>query len=196
MSALDVQILNFIDMKLSILESNQTVAESVKKMEEYGVDSLLIRDDGHIRGIVTYRDVLFDVVSKGKDPSKTTLKEIMKTPLLSIEKNARVRDAITMMTKNNVRRLIVLDNTVPIGVISQKTLVGNITQHTIPLPELEMPSLIRCPYCSSVSSDKTALSTHIDNFHIGKGLFEGNMSRANDLGSSNPPNDFPKTIYY
>ncbi|NDF48069.1 MAG: CBS domain-containing protein, partial [Nitrosopumilaceae archaeon] len=195
MSALDVQILNFIDMKLSILESNQTVAESVKKMEEYGVDSLLIRDDGHIRGIVTYRDVLFDVVSKGKDPSKTTLKEIMKTPLLSIEKNARVRDAITMMTKNNVRRLIVLDNTVPIGVISQKTLVGNITQHTIPLPELEMPSLIRCPYCSSVSSDKTALSTHIDNFHIGKGLFEGNMSRANDLGSSNPPNDFPKTIY-
>ncbi|NDB62811.1 MAG: CBS domain-containing protein [Nitrosopumilaceae archaeon] len=196
MSALDVQILNFIDMKLSILESNQTVVESVKKMEEYGVDSLLIRDDGHIRGIVTYRDVLFDVVSKGKDPSKTTLKEIMKTPLLSIEKNARVRDAITMMTKNNVRRLIVLDNTVPIGVISQKTLVGNITQHTIPLPELEMPSLIRCPYCSSVSSDKTALSTHIDNFHIGKGLFEGNMSRANDLGSSNPPNDFPKTIYY
>lgn len=194
MSALDVQISNFIDMKLSILESSQTVAESVKKMEEYGIDSLLIRDEGHIRGIVTYRDVLFDVVSKGKDPIKTTLKEIMKTPLLSIEKNARVRDAIALMTKNNVRRLIVLDNTVPIGVISQKTLVGNITQHAIPLPELEMPTLIRCPYCSSVSSDKTALSTHIDNFHIGKGLFEGNMSRANDLGSSNPPNDFPKTI--
>lgn len=194
MSALDVQISNFIDMKLSILESNQTVAESVKKMEEYGIDSLLIRDEGHIKGIVTYRDVLFDVVSKGKDPIKTTLKEIMKTPLLSIEKDARVRDAIALMTKNNVRRLIVLDNTIPIGVISQKTLVGNITQHAIPLPELEMPTLIRCPYCSSVSSDKTALSTHIDNFHIGKGLFEGNMSRANDLGSSNPPNDFPKTI--
>ncbi|WKT58257.1 CBS domain-containing protein [Candidatus Nitrosotenuis chungbukensis] len=194
MSTLDKQISDFIDMTLSILESNQTVAESVKKMEEHGIDSLLIRDEGHIKGIVTYRDVLFDVVSKGKDPTKTRLKEIMKSPLLSIQKNAKVRDAIALMTKNNVRRLIVLDNTIPIGVISQKVLVGNIAQHAIALPELEMPTLIKCPYCSSAFGDKTLLSSHIDNIHVGRGLFEGNMSRAEDLGSINPPNDFPKTI--
>lgn len=194
MSTLDKQISDFIDMTLSILESNQTVAESVKKMEEHGIDSLLIRDEGHIKGIVTYRDVLFDVVSKGKDPTKTRLKEIMKSPLLSIQKNAKVRDAIALMTKNNVRRLIVLDNTIPIGVISQKVLVGNIARHAIVLPELEMPTLIKCPYCSSVFGDKTLLSSHIDNIHVGRGLFEGNMSRAEDLGSINPPNDFPKTI--
>jgi predicted transcriptional regulator len=194
MSTLDKQISDFIDMTLSILESNQTVSESVKKMEEHGIDSLLIRDEGHIKGIVTYRDVLFDVVSKGKDPTKTMLKEIMKSPLLSIQKNAKVKDAIALMTKNNVRRLIVLDNTVPIGIISQKVLVGNIARHAIALPDLEMPTLIKCPYCSSVFGDKTLLSSHIDNIHIGRGLFEGNMSRAEELGSINPPNDFPKTI--
>lgn len=188
------QISDFIDMTLSILDSSQTVAESVKKMESRGIDSILVRDDGQIKGIVTYRDVLFDVVSKGKDPTKTKIKEIMKTPLLFVQKDAKIKDAIALMTKNNVRRLVVFDNKMPIGIISQKMLVGNITKHAIALPELEIPTQIRCPYCSSMFGDKAMLSSHIDNIHVGRGLFEGNMSRTEELGSINPPHDFPKTI--
>jgi signal-transduction protein with cAMP-binding, CBS, and nucleotidyltransferase domain len=193
-NVLDRPISDFINMTLSIQESNQTVSDSVKKMEEYGTDSLLVRDGGEIKGIVTYRDVLFDVVSKGKDPTKTKLKEIMHAPLFSIQKNAKIKDAISLMTRNNVRRLIVFDDKVPIGVISQKALVGNITKHTIVLPELEMPTRIKCPYCSSEFNDKTTLSTHIDNIHIGRGLFDGNLSRVDDLGTIYPPYDFPKSI--
>ena len=85
----DGSISGFIDKTLSIQESNQNVSDSVKKMEEYGTDSLLVRDEGEIKGIVTYKDVLFDVVSKGKDPTKVKIKEIMHTPLLTIQKNAK-----------------------------------------------------------------------------------------------------------
>ena len=193
-NVLDRPISDFIDTTMSIQESNQNVSDSVKKMEAVGIDSLLVRDAGEIKGIVTYRDVLFDVVSKGKDPTKVKLKEIMHSPLLSIQKSAKIRDAISLMTKNNVRRLVVFDDMVPIGVISQKVLVGNIAKHAIALPELEMPTQIRCPYCSSSFDDKFALSKHIDNIHIGRGLFDGNLSRIDDLGSINPPNRFPKTI--
>ena len=191
---LDGSISGFIDKTLTIQESNQNVSDSVKKMEEYGTDSLLVRDEGEIKGIVTYKDVLFDVVSKGKDPAKVKIKEIMHAPLLTIQKNAKIKDAISLMTKNNVRRLVVLDDKVPIGVISQKVLIGNIAKHAITLPELEMPTQIRCPYCSSLFDDKIALSKHIDNIHIGRGLFDGNLSRIDDLGSINPPSNFPKTI--
>ncbi len=193
-NVLDRPISDFIDTKMSIQESNQNVSDSVKKMEAGGIDSLLVRDTGEIKGIVTYRDVLFDVVSKGKDPTKVKLKEIMHSPLLSIQKSAKIKDAISLMTKNNVRRLVVFDDNVPIGVISQKVLVGNIAKHAIALPELEMPTQIRCPYCSSSFDDKIALSKHIDNIHIGRGLFDGNLSIMGDLGSINPPNRFPKTI--
>ncbi len=191
---LDGSISGFIDKTLTIQESNQNVSDSVKKMEEYGTDSLLVRDEGEIKGIVTYKDVLFDVVSKGKDPTKIKIKEIMHAPLLTIQKNAKIKDAISLMTKNNVRRLVVLDDKVPIGVISQKVLIGNIAKHAITLPELEMPTQIRCPYCSSLFDDKIALSKHIDNIHIGRGLFDGNLSRMDDLGGINPPSNFPKTI--
>jgi signal-transduction protein with cAMP-binding, CBS, and nucleotidyltransferase domain len=193
-STFDQPISNFIDMTLVIQEGNQTVSEAVKKMEKHGVDSLLVRDEHEIKGIVTYKDVLFDVVSKGKDPTKTTLKEIMRTPLVVIQKDAKIKDAIMLMGKNNVRRLVVFDNKIPIGVISQKTLVGNIAKQAIALPELEIPNKIKCPYCSSIFDNKETLSSHIDDIHVGRGLFEGNLSRVNELGSVNPPYDFPKTI--
>jgi hypothetical protein len=118
----------------------------------------------------------------------------MRTPLVAIQKDAKVKDAISMMSKNNVRRLVVLDNKIPVGMVSQKVLVGNIAKQAIVLPELEIPNKIKCPYCSSIFDNKNALSSHIDNIHIGKGLFEGNLARADELGSINPPSEFPKTL--
>ncbi len=193
-NALEQPISNFIDKAFVIQEGNEVISEGVKKMEEFGVDSLLIVNDNEINGIVTHRDILFDVVAKGKDPTKTKLKEIMHTPLVTIQKSAKVKDAISMMNKNNVRRLVVLDNKMPIGLVSQKVLVGNIATQAIALPELEIPNKIKCPYCSSLFDDKNTLSSHIDNIHIGKGLFEGNLARAEELGTINPPSEFPKTL--
>ncbi|HWP78903.1 MAG TPA: CBS domain-containing protein [Candidatus Nitrosotenuis sp.] len=193
-TALEQPISNFIDKAFVIQEGNEVISEGVKKMEEFGVDSLLIVNDNEINGIVTHRDILFGAVAKGKDPTKTKLKEIMHTPLVSIQKNAKVKDAISMMNKNNVRRLVVLDNKMPIGLVSQKVLVGNIATHAIVLPELEIPNKFKCPYCSSLFDDKKTLSSHIDNIHIGKGLFEGNLARAEELGTINPPSEFPKTL--
>jgi signal-transduction protein with cAMP-binding, CBS, and nucleotidyltransferase domain len=193
-SILDQSISEFIDTSLVIQDGSKTVSEGVKRMEANGVDSLVIKNEGEINGIVTYRDVLFDVVAKGKDPTKIILKEIMQTPLFVIQKNSKIRDAISLMGKNNIRRLVVLDDKTPVGMISQKILAGNIAKQSIALPELESPNKIKCPYCSSIFENKDVLSSHIDDIHIGRGLFEGNLSRQEDLGAINPPHDFPKTI--
>ncbi|MEM3064037.1 MAG: CBS domain-containing protein [Candidatus Nitrosotenuis sp.] len=193
-NALEQPISKFTDESLVIEDGNQSVSEGVKKMQEQGIDSLLIMNNNDINGIVTQRDILFDVVAKGKDPTKTKLKEIMRTPLVTINKNATVKDAIAVMSRNNIRRVVVMDNKVPVGVASQKALVGNIARQAIALPELEIPKKIKCPYCSSMFDDKKSLSSHIDNIHIGKGLFEGNLARAQELGTINPPSEFPKTL--
>jgi len=191
---LDQSISEFIDTSLVIQDGGKSASDGVKRMEANGVDSLLIRNEGKINGIVTYRDILFDVVAKGKDPTKIALKEIMQTPLFVIQKNSTIKDAISLMGKNNVRRLVVLDDKTPIGMVSQKILAGNIAKQSIALPELERPNKIKCPYCSSIFENKDLLSSHIDDIHIVRGLFEGNLSRQEDLGSINPPHGFPKTI--
>ncbi|TBR22090.1 MAG: CBS domain-containing protein [Candidatus Nitrosotenuis sp.] len=190
---LDRPVSEFMETRLLAQVSELTITDAVNTMIENGIDSVIVLEDNEVSGIVTYKDILYDVVAKGRDPLKTTIKEIMHKPLIVIHRDAKVREAISLMSKNNIRRLIVTDDNRPIGIISQKTMVGNMTDYAIALPELEIPNKIRCPYCSSIFDDKKILSSHIDSIHIGKGLFEGNMARRDDLGSISSPN-YSKTI--
>ena len=50
-------------------------------------------------------------------------------------------------------------------------------KYTTPLPMLEAPSKVTCPYCQSTFDDKLVLSKHIDGIHIGKGLLQGNLAQ-------------------
>ena len=118
-------------------------------------------------GIVTQKDMLSDVVAKGKDSKKVTIKEIMHKPIISINKDVKVKEAIALMSKHDIRRLIVRNEKRPIGIISQKMIVGNMCDTVALMPELEIPNKIRCPYCDSVFNEKKSLSSHIDNIHIG-----------------------------
>jgi CBS domain-containing protein len=173
----------YTDHKMTVIESHYKVNYAAKVMMDSQVDSILVYENDDIIGIITMKDIFRDVVAQGKDPTKLTLKEIAHRPIIKINKDEKVKDAITLMTKNDIRRLIVVNEERPIGIISQKAVIGNLGKYSASLPELEIPYKIRCPYCSSLFDDKKLLSHHIDDIHIGKGLFEGNLTQAGKLGS-------------
>ena len=180
---LDEPVSKYTDHHMTTIDSHYMVNEAAKAMEDSKVESILVFEDSKIIGIVTIKDIFRDVVAKGKDPSKVTLKEIVQRKVIKISKDAKVKDAINLMNKNDIRRLVVTNEERPIGIISQKTVVGNLGKFATTLPELEIPGKIRCPYCSSLFDEKKILSKHIDDIHIGKGLLEGNLSQSEQLGS-------------
>jgi CBS domain-containing protein len=57
----------------------------------------------------------------------TKIEEIMSKPLISIESDATLGDAAEMMIKKNIRRLIVKDNSIYVGIITQRDLQKLIT---------------------------------------------------------------------
>ncbi len=173
----------YTDHHMTVIESHFTVDSAAKVMIDSEVESVLVFENDDLIGIVTMKDIFRDVVAQGKDPSKLTLKEILHKNIIKINKDEKVKDAIALMTKNNIRRLIVTNEERPIGIISQKAVIGNLGKFAASLPELEIPDKVRCPYCSSLFEDKKSLSHHIDDIHIGKGLFEGNLAQADQLGS-------------
>ena len=180
---LNEPVSKYTDHRMTAIDSHFKVSDAAKAMVNSKVESILVFENSSIIGIVTIKDIFRDVVAKGKDPTKMTLKEIACKSIIKIHKDAKVKDAIDLMNKNDIRRLIVTNEERPIGIISQKTVIGNLGKFAAVLPELEIPDKIRCPYCSSLYDDKKILSKHIDDIHIGKGLFEGNLSQANKLGS-------------
>jgi len=175
LNLLNEPVIKFINPKMTAVASNLTIHDAAKAMVDSKVDSILVFEHGQIIGIMTEKDILHDVVAKGLDPKKTTVKKITKSPLITIQKDATVREAIEVMKKYDIRRLVVMDKR-PIGLITQKTVCGNVSEDAFTLPELVSDNVF-CPYCSSQFENKKVLSKHIDDIHIGRGLFEGNLKR-------------------
>src|SRR3970282_884247 len=155
---LNEPVSKYTDHRMTTIDSHFNVSDAAKAMVDSKVESILVFENSRVIGIVTIKDIFRDV-------------------------DAKVKDAIDLMNKNDIRRLIVTNEERPIGIISQKTVIGNLGKFAAVLPELEIPDKIRCPYCSSLYDDKKSLSRHIDDIHIGKGLFEGNLTQAGKLGS-------------
>ncbi len=175
---LNEPVSSFTNHHMTTIDVGLTVSEAAKAMVRTKSDSILVYTNYNVIGIITLKDILEKIVVEGKDPTKTTAGVIATKPIIKIHKDAKVREAIDLMTKNDIRRLVVMSDDRPIGLISRKALVGNMGGLAADLPELEIPDKIKCPYCSSQFDDKHTLSSHIDGVHIGKGLLEGNLSKA------------------
>ena len=99
------------------------VRDVVRAMVEHNVDSIIVvSDDERIRGIVTERDILERVVSKGKTVEATEVMDAMSSPVLTIDHKASLRNALKLMRDNNVRRL---------AVTKAGTLEGQVTERRI-----------------------------------------------------------------
>jgi signal-transduction protein with cAMP-binding, CBS, and nucleotidyltransferase domain len=162
---LNEPVSKFTNKKMTTVASNLTIQDAAKAMTESRVDSILVFEKNQIIGMVTEKDMLYDIIAKGLDPTKITLGKIAKSPLITIKKTARVKDALKIMKKHDIRRLVVVDKR-PIGLITQKMVCGNLSDRNIILPELEIPDKTSCPYCSQNFESTQRLSSHINKIHI------------------------------
>jgi CBS domain-containing protein len=156
---------------------DETVAQAAKDMQKSGATEAIVVRDGVPLGIVTERDILYKVVAAGTDPATMKVKDIMTSPVQTVEDTAKVGEAISKMSKQGVRRLGVTKNGKLVGMVTQKAMVaGDLSGH-VPLPELASPGRFICPYCDAELKNGEELSKHIDQVHLGPGLLEGNMTK-------------------
>lgn len=174
-NTLDEPVKKFIHKKVVMLDSAQTIEKAAKLMRDEQIGSILVSEKGEAVGMVTERDILYKVVAGGKDPSKLKLKDIMSKPLISIDSSAKVKEAIALMAKEGIRRLVVKEGKKVVGVISQRAVVGDLHKADVSIAEIDVPKGMLCPYCGSSFESKEDLSKHIDRIHIGSGLLEGDV---------------------
>jgi CBS domain-containing protein len=105
---------DLIANKLVTLPEDAIVADAVKIMKDVGISSILVRslssssENPFITGIVTERDILYRVIGGNKGPYKTILKEVMSSPVVTIEKGSSVDEAMSLMKNKKIRRLLVI----------------------------------------------------------------------------------------
>ena len=59
-------------------------------------------------GIVTERDIIFRVVAQNQGPFKVALKDIMSSPIITIDFDKSVKEALNLIKQNKINRLPLL----------------------------------------------------------------------------------------
>jgi CBS domain-containing protein len=98
---------------------DMTVKEAAVLMRDEKVGSLIIVEDGLAVGIVTERDLLNKIVSENKVPSKTLVKDIMTSPLITTTEKESLSEAAKRMSVMHVRRLPVLKGNMLVGILTE-----------------------------------------------------------------------------
>ena len=119
-----INISDMMSKSLEKIEETASVQEAAKKMKEKNVSSLVVVDNqNRPQGIVTERDLVRKACINDIRTSSVNVREIMSSPLITIDSNSSASIAVDMMVQNNVRHLLVVDKknndvSKPIGIIT------------------------------------------------------------------------------
>jgi CBS domain-containing protein len=116
---------DFTRKSLITIEESASVQEAANRMKDKNISSLVVVDEiSRPLGLITERDLVRKVCIHDVFISKLIIKEIMSSPLITIDSNSSASEAVDMMLRNNVRHLLVVDSKSsegldkPIGIVT------------------------------------------------------------------------------
>ncbi len=104
-------------------DEDVSVAEIAKCMKMSGISSVVITKGDNPVGIVTDRDIVTKVIMKGRNPGEAKAKEIISSPLMTIESDASLGSAGKVLIEKGIRRLPVIENGELVGIVSLRNIV-------------------------------------------------------------------------
>jgi CBS domain-containing protein len=113
------------------------VFECAVKLTQLKIGALVVLQEDKLIGIVSERDILRRVVSKGDDANQTLVEQIMTKALVTVAPSTTVREAMHIVTEKRIRHLPVLENEKLVGLIS----IGDLTRWAMILQEQQIASL-------------------------------------------------------
>ena len=134
-------VANYMDKDVLILGLNTQTREAARMLRHYETDDIIVTDEKNLPvGIVTDEDIISKVSDATVYAEVTTLKDVMSTPLITINEKATLQDALHKMRDNNIRKLPVISkkNQV-IGMIFQTVIANVIRDATATAPRLLSP---------------------------------------------------------
>ncbi len=94
------------------------VQEASILMTNKKIGCLIVVVGGNAIGIVTESDLISRVLALGKDPRKVRLKDIMTSPVISLDSSIDLSDATGMMAIKKIKKVLVTENDKIVGIVS------------------------------------------------------------------------------
>jgi CBS domain-containing protein len=188
---------NAMNSDVIIMEADSTVHEAIRLLKEKNQRSVIASHKGEVVGLVSKTDILFKITYEGRNASKVKLREIMTSPILAVDPQATIKEALELMNKKNVRQVMVHAYSAVLGMVYREDIYKmmetvslcseNTALHGTPVCIIDQKAIsfvkdtskakYQCPYCGSPFDTTEALSKHIDRLHEEAGVLEGDYRK-------------------
>ena len=105
------------------IDENASVLEASKSIVKNNRGSIVVTRKGESVGILTERDIMKRVVAKSLNPRSTKVKAVMTTSPLTIEKDRPLREAVDLMNRKGMRRMLVTEKGRIVGIFTLRDIV-------------------------------------------------------------------------
>jgi CBS domain-containing protein len=117
------KVADFMSGEIRSIHLEATIKEAGQLLQKYKVGSLLVDDGKRYVGIITDTDMSRKAVAQGVDPMTTPVKRCMSKPIISVEDNQPLSDAVKLMKNKGIRHLAVTQDNTIIGILSVSDLL-------------------------------------------------------------------------
>jgi CBS domain-containing protein len=100
------------------VSSDATLQDAAREMKGGDIGAVLVEDGGSVAGILTDRDIVVRAIAEGRDPSSTKVADVASRDVATLTPDSSVEEAIKIVREQNVRRIPVLQDGRPAGIVS------------------------------------------------------------------------------
>jgi CBS domain-containing protein len=100
------------------IDTGATLVDAAREMRDGDVGALIVVDGGSVAGIVTDRDIVVRAIADGRDPGSTRVTDVATMSPVTLTVDQTVEDAIRVMREQDVRRIPVVQDGRPAGIVS------------------------------------------------------------------------------
>ena len=126
-----LEVGDIMSRDVATVSPESTVVSAAKIMSSNNISCIIVSDNGCLSGIVTETDMLKKVVADGHDFDMMKIEQIMSFPVRSVPRNLSIMEAGKIMETENIRRLVVLEEERPVGIITQSDMVRVLASYTL-----------------------------------------------------------------
>ncbi len=130
-------ILNLKGRNVITAKPTDLVADLTKIFAENKIGSILIVEDGAVKGIVSERDVVRAIGHRGAEILRLPVSRIMTKDVITCQGDDTINQLMGVMTQGRFRHVPVIDQGQLVGIIS----IGDVVQQRIAETELEASAM-------------------------------------------------------
>ena len=134
-----VVVRDIMSKAIKVVRPDTLVKEVVATMNKFNIGSIIVVKGDRPVGIITERDVLRRIVEPCLAPETLRAREVMTSPVVSIDANVSINEAANTMTKKRIKRLLVVEREKLVGILTFTDIVTQVPKMLSILEELVRP---------------------------------------------------------